>query len=88
MKGSDNMKVVYKIDFEVEQEAKSYLDAISDIIHRYGLVSLADIFDLLGHEARYYDIRVTWFTMDDFSIMMSTKNQKTTWSVIAEYVRD
>lgn len=51
---------ISKITFQTRKEAEEVRSNILDIMAEYGVVTVADVFDLIGEESKFTDIHIGW----------------------------
>lgn len=59
------------IDFSNREEALSFLNAVNDVIKKFGEITLADIFDIIGAPCSYKDSKIIWRNYINCSILFS-----------------
>ena len=81
------MLKIIEIRFMFKEEAEQVLKiAKEEILNRYGVVTLADIFELSEIEPLYSDQFKRWTSLDDVRIIWN--EQDNTWSIILPMPED
>lgn len=57
------------IVFETREDAEKVLDAMEDTVKKYGVVSLADVYDIVGKTTTYVASKYGWKSVDDAKVI-------------------
>lgn len=58
-----------EIVFENRAEAEAVLDRMTELLERYALVTVADLYDLAGIETAFTDEKWGWVSLDDMRVL-------------------
>lgn len=61
-------RVVDDLVFETEEEAEKIMSELEDTITKYGVATVADLYDLCGLSTEYTSNKYGWTTIRDFKI--------------------
>lgn len=57
------------IVFETREDAETVLDAMEDTVKKHGLVTLADVYDIVGKATTYVANKYGWKSVDDAEVV-------------------
>lgn len=68
----------YQYTFDSEKEAEEFCNQCKQIIEKYGVLTNADILDILGKAAGFEDMRIGWFSLDGVPMCCNFQKQEYT----------
>lgn len=67
------MATIRYIAFDTREDAKNVLEAMRDVITRYGFVTQADLYDLTGFPSTHADNKLGWTKLEKVRIRKTEK---------------
>ena len=68
---SKNIRTYEDIEFDNRGDAEAVLDQMGDLIERYGMVTVADLYDSIGLTGNYTDNKYGWLSIRDAKVVRS-----------------
>lgn len=66
-----NVRTYEDIEFDNRGDADIVLDQLGDLIERYGMATVADLYDLVGLTGNYTDNKYGWLSIRDAKVVRS-----------------